>query len=177
MSRLSINIMPPNERAQLARRIEEYVTPEIIQEHLDAIRLGMHDDPVGFLSFHRRYIGGLEVFLLQLGYLRWVPLPMWDPREPIPQEFNIPNSGPGRLRDLNPNISFSPQFDNENLADFSTVEELGEALRNRHNEVHRRIGGIMNDLRRAPEAPIFWPFHSFIDDIWWKWQRIMGIPV
>lgn len=172
MHRPNLNALPPAERSLLAQYIQRYVTPAIVAEHWNAVLSGVHQDPVSFLSFHRNYIAGLENFLVEQGHPEWNPLPAWNPREPIPEEFNIPNSGPGRLRNLNPNVSFSPEFDQENLANFSTTAELGRALMERHNLVHSRIGGIMNNLQTAPQAPIFWPFHSFIDDIWWNWQRI-----
>ncbi len=172
MHRPNLNNLPPSERILLAGLIQQYATPGIINMHSNAVSSGVHNDPVGFLSFHRNYIAGLDTFLVEQGYAQWVPLPAWDPAEPIPEEFNIPNSGPERLLNLNPNVSFSPEFDQENLTNFATVEELGMALMTRHNLVHARIGGVMNNLRRAPIAPIFWVFHSFVDDIWWEWQRL-----
>lgn len=172
MNRLNINSFSADQRATLSGLIQQYTTPSIVEEHANAISSGVHSDPAMFLSFHRSYIGGLESFLSEQGYPQWVPLPAWDPAEPIPEEFNIPNTGPDQLQNLNPNVSFSPEFDKENLVNFATVEELGSALMQRHNLVHQRIGGVMNNQQRAPEAPIFWPFHSFIDDIWWEWQRI-----
>ena len=172
MHRPDLNALPADERTLLAGLIQQYTTPNIIRIHRDAIISGAHNNPVTFLSFHRNYIGGLEAFLLELAQSRWVPLPAWNPVEPIPREFNIPDAGLDRLRNLNPNVSFSPEFDQENLPNFRTVEELGQALMARHNLVHSRIGGVMNNLQRAPEAPIFWPFHSYIDDIWWEWQRL-----
>ncbi len=99
-----------------------------------------------------------------------MPLPAWNPATPIPEQFNIPNTGPDRLRNLNPNISFSPQFDHDHLGDFETDEELGMSLMGPHGSVHNVIGGVMRTFR-SPAAPIFWPWHSFIDDIWWTWQR------
>jgi len=172
MHRLNLINLPPNERALLASLIQQYATPNIIEMHWNAVLSGVHNDPVGFLSFHRNYIAGLETYLMEQGYPQWVTLPAWNPVEPIPEEFNIPNIGPERLQNLNPNVSFSPEFDQENLVNFATVEELGMALMTRHNLVHARIGGVMNNLRRVPVAPIFWVFHGFIDDIWWDWQRL-----
>jgi len=156
----------------MSRLIQQYVTPEIVDLHWNAAQAGAHRDPVMFLTFHREFIGGLDAFLSEQGYPQFVPLRAWNPAEPIPMEFNIPNFGPRRLRNLNPNVSFSPDFDPENLSSFRTVAELGDALMSRHNLVHQRIGGIMNDMRMAPLAPIFWPFHGFIDDIYANWQTI-----
>lgn len=183
MHRPSLNSLTAEEKSELARLIQEYVTRDIVAEHWDAVLSGVHQNPAGFLSFHRNYIAGLEEFLNSRGHQEWIPLPAWNPAEPIPPEFNIPREGSGRLRNLDPRISFSPRFDPENLAAFQSDAELGAALMEAHNEVHAKVGGVFNDLSRAPEAPIFWPFHSFIDDIWWEWQRIsvivpscLGIP-
>jgi len=172
MSRPNLDNLTVGNRRLLASLIQQYATPEIIDIHWNAAQSGAHSNPVMFLNFHREYIGGLEVFLLGRGFPGAAPLPAWNPAGPIPGEFNIPNIGPRRLRNLNPAVSFSPEFDPENLSSFRTVAELGEALMTRHNLVHQRIGGIMNDMRLAPLAPIFWPFHSLIDDIYDNWQTI-----
>lgn len=174
MHRPNLNSLPGAERRRLAQAIQQYATPAIVNEHWEAVISGVHNNPSSFLSFHRNYIGQLENYLQAQGHTQWTPLPAWNPAEPIPPEFNVPDNGPDRLRNLNPGISFSPQFD-ANLGNYTTDEELGIALRPVHDTVHRTVGGVMNNLRRAPEAPIFWPWHAFIDDIWWDWQRISVI--
>ncbi len=172
MSRLNLNNLSSREREELAELIQVYATPRVVEEHWNAALAGVHENPVTFLSFHRGYLNNLETYLRAEGHPEWVPLPAWNPAEPIPAEFNIPDTGPGRLRNLDPRVSFSPEFDSHNLVNFQSEAELGEALIPRHNEVHARVGGIMSSVRNAPRAPIFWPFHSFIDDIWWEWERI-----
>lgn len=171
MHRPYLNRLLKPESAQLARMIREYSTPEVVSEHRAAVQTGVHNNPESFLSFHRDYLRGLESYLEKQGMPRWVPLPKWDPAQPIPEEFNIPSSGPGRLRNLNPNISFYPEFDRRNLNNFQNPAELGRALMLRHNTVHSAVGGVLNNLLEAPEAPIFWPLHAFIDDIWADWQE------
>lgn len=172
MQRPDLNSLLAEDRASLAGLIQQYATPDIVAIHWDAVQSGAHNDPAMFLSFHRDYIAGLESFLSDQGYPQFVPLPAWNPANPIPEEFNIPDSGPGKLQNLDPQVSFSPEFDQENLKNYETVEALAEAVMPLHNQVHQRVGGVMNDLQFAPEAPIFWPFHGFIDDIWWEWQRL-----
>lgn len=171
MHRPYLNRLLRAEMTALARMIMEYSTPQVVGEHWAAIQAGVHDNPESFLSFHRDYVRGLESYLEKEGMSKWVPLPKWDPALPIPEEFNIPSSGPGRLRNLNPNISFYPQFDRRNLINFKTQADLGMALMARHNTVHSTVGGVLNNLREAPQAPIFWAFHAFIDDIWHDWQE------
>ena len=172
MHRVSLSSLSDGDRLMLANLIQEYVTPSVISVHWDAALSGVHSDPVSFLSFHRSYIAGLEAFLEERGYQQWVPLPAWNPSNPIPEQFNIPSTGDGRLRNLDPNVSFFPEFEGQNLLEFESEEELGAALIPVHNLVHRRVGGVMNSQRAAPRAPIFWPLHGFIDDIWWEWQRV-----
>ena len=169
MHRPNLNDLSAQQRTQLARLIQQYVTPAIVNQHFNAPHEVHHDGSV-FLSFHRNYLAGLDNFLVDQGHPDWVPVPYWNPASRIPDEFNIPNQGPDRLVNLDPNVSFSPEFDEANLGNFDTDEELGMALMGPHNLVHDTIGGIMDDLR-SPSAPIFWPWHSFIDDIWWTWQR------
>ncbi|RKP36616.1 hypothetical protein BJ085DRAFT_1275, partial [Dimargaris cristalligena] len=42
-----------------------------------------------------------------------------------------------------------------------------------HATVHRNLGGDMNTLS-APNDPIFWLHHSFIDKLWSEWQTLPG---
>lgn len=169
MHRPDLNGLSPAERAELAQLIDNYASPAIVAQH-QSPPPGIHSNGAIFLSWHRNYILGLENYLIAQGRPEWAPLPAWDPASPIPPEFNIPGSGPDALRDLTPNVSFSPQFDHVNLGNFETEAALGNALMGPHGTVHIRVGGLMGDFR-SPSAPIFWPWHSFLDDIWWEWQR------
>lgn len=175
MHRQNLNDLSPGDRTHLAETIQQYATPEIVGRHVNA-PLELHRDGSFFLSWHREYLAGLENFMVEQGHPEWLPLPAWDPATPIPDEFNIPDQGPDALQNLNPNISFSPEFDPENLDNFDNDEELGMELMMApfHNSVHVAVGGIMGGFR-SPLAPIFWPWHSFIDDIWWTWQRLAVI--
>jgi hypothetical protein len=168
MHRPDLNSLPAAQRTQLAQLIQQYATSAIVNQHLNAPP-AVDSSGAVFLSWHRTYLAGLENFLVAQGHPEWSPLPKWNPANPIPAEFNLPNAGPDRLRDLTPNISFSPLFDQANLDNFETDEDLGRALMGPHDAVHETVGGVMATVR-APAAPLFWPWHSFIDDIWWDWQ-------
>lgn len=172
MSRSSLNNLTASEKNELSGLVQLYATPAVVDQHLKAVQSGIHNNPVSFLAFHREYIGGLESFLSRQGYSKYAPLPAWNPIEPIPREFNIPSTGPGKLVNLDPKISFSPEFDHNNLNRFRTETDFGMALMARHNTVHAAISGIMNTLHSAPKAPIFWPFHAYIDDIWVQWESL-----
>jgi hypothetical protein len=168
--RPDLNSLSASDRTQLADLIQQHATPAIVQQHVNPPP-GVHSNGTVFLSWHRSYIAGLEAFIVAQGRPEWSPLPAWDPSNAIPNQFNRPNSGPGALQDLTPNVSFSPDFDEPNLVNFDTDDELGIALIGPHNLVHVRVGGVMGNFQ-SPSAPIFWPWHSFLDDIWWSWQRL-----
>lgn len=170
MHRRDLSSLSESDRAQLADLIEQYATPAVVQQHINGPP-GLHTSGTVFLSWHRAYLGGLEAFLVAQGQAQWSPLPAWNPATPIPSEFNRPDSGRDALVDLTPNVSFSPDFDEPALASFTSDDELGMALMGPHGTVHVQVGGVMADFR-SPSAPIFWPWHSFVDDIWWAWQRL-----
>jgi len=56
------------------------------------------------------------------------------------------------------------------------LTSLNVGRKGAHYVVHDRVGGHMADLNHAPEAPIFWPWHSFIDDIYQSWLDRFGVP-
>ncbi|NJD78420.1 MAG: hypothetical protein FIB08_15220 [Candidatus Methanoperedens sp.] len=165
MHKQNLNSLSPQDREELARQIQRYVTPTILRQHANPPS-GVHTDGTIFLSWHRNYIAGLERYLVDRGFPEWSPLPAWNPAECIPVEFDI------RIQEPCPNISFSPNFDSENLVNFRNDEDLGQAIMEIHNDVHNVVGGDMANIPTAPRAPIFWPWHSFVDDIWWDWQRL-----
>ncbi|KAK0462548.1 uncharacterized protein EV420DRAFT_1525493 [Desarmillaria tabescens] len=39
-----------------------------------------------------------------------------------------------------------------------------------HLDGHNAVGGDMTDIQTAPNDPLFWLHHSYIDYLWWKWQ-------
>jgi tyrosinase len=43
-----------------------------------------------------------------------------------------------------------------------------------HNRVHNYVGGHMG-TREAPNDPVFWLHHCFIDKLWWDWQQVRGL--
>lgn len=40
-----------------------------------------------------------------------------------------------------------------------------------HNAIHGWVGGHMRDPRTAPNDPVFWLHHCFIDKLWFEWQK------
>jgi len=50
-------------------------------------------------------------------------------------------------------------------------EQVGCSM---HNAVHLWVGGHMRDVPIAPNDPVFWLHHSFVDKLWDIWQRRHG---
>ncbi|MBK8192778.1 MAG: tyrosinase family protein [Lewinellaceae bacterium] len=42
-----------------------------------------------------------------------------------------------------------------------------------HDHGHTVVGGVMNE-QFAPDAILFWPWHAWIDDLWYIWERDCG---
>ncbi|MEO1624508.1 MAG: tyrosinase family protein, partial [Bacteroidota bacterium] len=141
--------------------------------------------------WHRYYINELENWLLANGGAEFVPLPYWDPEDPIPSAF----AGNSSLVD--PNVTFSGNtlasihsghstnvanqvnlndvmVDNSSdcsswatADDFANAAEFGNG---NHNAVHNAIGGIMSG-HYSPSSTIFWCWHAYVDDLWLCYQK------
>lgn len=189
MHRSTIQSLSPAERTELASMIITYVTPSVVQEHMD---WHMGNGPGGmtgpgsgenFLAFHRTYIAKLEAYLTAQGRPQYVPLRTWNPQTPIPPEF----SHPGRVSS-NPGIPLptwatvaggtipDPLFGHTALGQFASSDELGRALGFQfHGSVHNAIGGDMATFQ-SPLDPIFFPWHALLDDLWSEWENLPSPP-
>lgn len=70
------------QRTQLATLMQQYITPQIIEDHC-IMTMGIADihSDFNFLPFHRVYIEKMEDWLmLQPGGSQFVPLPYWNPQ-------------------------------------------------------------------------------------------------
>ncbi len=129
---------------------------------------------VGFFTEHRNYIQGMEQFLLDNGCEDFVPLPKYDPKTMMPDEFFDADlaviDGFGVLNDQTPDYDMVNV--NENTCDqFSSIDAFASYVENQHNDVHRRIGGAMRDFD-SPSAAIFWLWHAKVDDMYNCFQQI-----
>ncbi|KAI1861852.1 hypothetical protein JX265_009355 [Neoarthrinium moseri] len=41
-----------------------------------------------------------------------------------------------------------------------------------HSAGHAGVGGVMNDPTFSPGDPIFYLHHSYLDKLWWEWQKL-----
>ena len=170
MARQLLDTLTAQTRQDLVTRILSYLNDDIVDAHIHINHSG-----VDLLEGHRKYIAGLESFLISNGAQTFVPLPKWDPSTPIPTEFNVVKpSDDGTalppLQNLNPNLPLPGAFQPENICGIPSAARLGNALNGWHGSVHVTVGGTMGNAIIASAAPIFWCWHAFIDDIYETWQ-------
>ena len=102
-------------------------------------------------------------------------LPSWRPWEAIPKQFLVPAQLRGHLRAA-ANFPMRPadllRFNTELCAYFDDLDGMAFcASWHWHFWVHYCMGGDMQNLDRAPNAPLFWCWHAFIDDTYEDWLR------
>ncbi len=190
MPRLNMSQLTAQQRQQYAQLHGQFInTSTALQDH-EAWH-GTHG-PGGtmgpgsgehFLMWHRYFMRRLEDYLGAQGAYHSVPIPIWNPATPIPVELRA------RINNPNPNLPLpawatvqggtarDPIFSYTSLLQFRSTDELGRALgANYHgqvhaaNDIHIAVGGDMNTFA-SPRAPIFFPWHSFLDEVLVEWQR------
>ena len=80
----------------------------------------------------------------------------WDNGEGLPTEAQV-----DEVLNIEDNDDHFDEFTDE-------IEEV-------HDQVHGWVGGAMGVVPFAAYDPIFWSHHSFIDKLWWDWQKKSGI--
>lgn len=172
--RMNLNSLPAVERSVLVNLILDYLTDAVVSAHNTITHNDIH-----IFTGHRAYIEGLEAFLSSRGASRFVPLPKWNPANPIPNEFNVvrpQDNGTARapLQNLNPNRPMPSQFAFPAVCSFTNGDDLGNAVNPWHGGVHGAVGGTFGSFPIASAAPIFWCWHAFVDDIYHDWQQCSG---
>src|SRR6266542_2005365 len=130
-----------------------------------------------FLVWHRYFVRWLEDYLGSQGMDAESPIPYWPSDTPIPPELTAgtvnanPNVTPPTWTTMAGGTDVAPVFGYTALGQFKTTAELGRAIgTSYHGTVHNTVGGTMATFS-SPLAPIFYPWHSYIDHIWAQWQR------
>ena len=173
------------ERTELADLIRNHVTQAVLDEHEAWHQIHRSGGTEGtgsgerFLAFHRNFIGKLEDNLISQGKNQYVPLPTWNPKDPIPSEFSHPGRSTSNPQKQLPTWATesggsdrAPIFNYTSLGQFQSSDELGRSLGdNFHGSVHTTIGGDMSSFR-SPRDPIFYPWHAFLDDLWSTWEDL-----
>lgn len=91
--RPDINSFTSAQQTQLATLMQQYITPQVIEDHCNYDPMGMgmphiHSE-FDFLPFHRMYIERMEDFLIRQGFPQFVPLPYWDPSGTVPLPLRV----------------------------------------------------------------------------------------
>jgi hypothetical protein len=181
--RPNLNSLSASARTALVNLMLTYLTDAVVNQHPLLNHSGDH-----LFKHHRTYIADMELWLAANGGDRFVPLPQWDPATPIPPEFNVvrqPDAGGTRppLQNLNPNMPKPAQFAPRAVCDFADADALGNAVSSWHGGVHGAVGGTFGMFNIASAAPIFWPWHGFVDEIyddylrcrWSGWEDLGGV--
>jgi len=153
-----------SQRATLANAIVAFIDEDVLAEHAGGH--DWHHPDVGELFFtkHHDYLNQLESYLLGNGFSQFVPVPEWDPGDPIPSEFLILDPLVSGALNQNPNMPIPPQFADTKLCNFANASLLAQSIEDWHDDVHGSVGGAMGSIRTAPGAPIFWLWHGLLDD-------------
>jgi Common central domain of tyrosinase/Repeat of unknown function (DUF346) len=176
--RPDLNSLSAASRASLVAKMQAYINDAIVWAHNpdnpNAIvhHMGEH----AFIT-HRNYIGDMEAWLTTHGGAAFVPLPAWNPANPIPAEFNVvepQDDGTPRppLVNLNPSLGKPAGLVPPPLCGIGDADSLWDVnVDSWHGSVHWTIGGTMGDIHIAPAAPIFFNWHAYVDEIYDDWLR------
>jgi Common central domain of tyrosinase len=176
--RQPLSLTTPAERTQYATLHGDFVnTTNAIAEHEAWHASHGSGNDAHFLFWHRYFIRRLEDFLGAQAAERWEPIPYWPSNTPIPAELTAgtananPNVAPPTWTTMAGGATADPVFGYTALGQFKSSAELGQSLGfSYHGQVHGAVGGTMATFQ-SPAAPIFFPWHGFIDHIWARWQR------
>jgi hypothetical protein len=132
-----------------------------------------------FIQWHRYYLQTLEQWLILKGKSKYVPLPSWRPTDCIPDEFwgtsaILPavDSFPPLINKCITPPSVTKYSDANKCTLFPTLDKFSDSLeRVYHNAVHKSIGGSMDKARFSAGAAIFWPWHAWVDDLYYCYQK------
>jgi hypothetical protein len=164
------------ERKTLADHIWDFLTDAVVADHPH------FDHAYTVVDDHRRYLTRLERFLYKRGAKQFIPLPAWDPVTRIPPEFravrpyddgSFDKGGVPRppIANDDPGIALPLSLQPGVICAEATLPDLWQAMLTWHADVHFGVGGTMQDIHTSPAALIFWPWHAFVDNIYWNWEH------
>jgi len=188
--RRNLNSLTGPERTTLVGLMLNYINDAVVWAHNpnNPAAIVHHMGEHAFIT-HRNFIGDMEAWLATHGGAQFVPLPSWNPANPIPAEFNVvkpQDGGAARppLVNLNPNLPKPASLNPPALCSIANADALWDVnVDGWHGSVHITIGGTMGDITIAPAAPIFFCWHGFVDEIyddylrcrWSGWEDLGGI--
>jgi Secretion system C-terminal sorting domain/Common central domain of tyrosinase len=150
-----------------------------VAHHFEHLNLVHNTGTVAFVTWHRWFIQTLETWMLENGHENLVPIPAWNPNNPIPAAFFDNNLAklptlhgfPDLQNDVLPNFNFSSLTGAGKCASYPNPNNFSSVLEGKHGNVHNGIGGTMANVGLSPGAAIFWPWHAWVDDVWYCYQK------
>lgn len=152
-----------------------YVHPAHHNMHFNQVH---HQHTTIFFTWHRYYIQEMEHWFVEHGYEQFVPLPSWNPNHTpiVPNAFMDPINAItatqyGSLSSANSSPNSNLPYLVPNACSFTNPDDFSDNLEILyHDKVHNEIGGTMGTGYSAAAA-IFWPWHAYVDDLWFCYQR------
>ena len=134
-----------------------------VKEHKAAGKMssGLMIHEQGFLTWHQHFLAELETWLVNNGGKEFVPLPYWNPADPIPVQLNKNNT--------NVNMPLPSNLQPAALKTVGDYMTLNDRMLPYHANVHNNLGGAMPDPKKSPSDPIFWPFHAYLVGVYEQW--------
>ena len=160
----SIWDLTSSQRTTLSTKIQQCVTQRILDTHVQIANDGGHEVGPVLLEAHRNFIWDMEKCLVTSGAGQFVPLPYWNPGDPLPVEARAVKQIGGTY---NPPLLRSEVWKSDvdaakdsrwapwDLPTFATVEDWADwYFVLWHNAVHGALGGTMdgNHMQVAPAA-------------------------
>ncbi len=165
--RKNLSTLSASQRTQLRTFLDQYITKPVdnpVQEHLNAgNNMTLHIHGHGFLAWHYYFLAKLENWLVLNGGESFIPLPYWNPAQPIPAQLSKNNT--------NVNMPLPQNLRPPLLRQVPNYPALNDLMVPYHSNVHNAAGGQMPDPQTSPSDPIFWPFHSFLVGAYERWRN------
>ena len=164
--RKDVSTLSNAQLTKLRALLDQYIakpTDNPVAEHKAAgmdMSLMIHN--IGLLTWHQHFLAKLETWLVNSGNAAFVPLPFWNPANPIPAQLNNNNT--------NATTPFPSNLKPAALKTVPSYTALKTRIKPYHETVHDSLGGHMPDPDTSPMDPIFWPFHAFLVAIYEQWR-------
>ncbi|GEM_PF-1121849 len=131
-----------------------------------------------FFKWHRYYIQEMEHWFLTNGYQQFVPLPTWNPNytTTVPSMFMdavnaITASQYGSIGSANATPISNTSYLVPNACSTTDADVYAAGVENNyHDDIHNDLSGTMGQTYSSAAA-IFWPWHAYVDDLWFCYQR------
>ena len=97
-------------------------------------------------------------------------LPIWNPNTGLPAPFTaLTGAVPGETGGVLPS---GARYGN--VCSYDSLELLHGGINGWHGGVHGALGGPFGNIHTAAQAPIFFPWHTAVDQIAANWEQCLN---